>query len=56
MSLGTGFHLKPATWNFRTKFAKKEYFRSKTENVNATTEFCIFELATHPPEKQLRLS
>ena len=30
--------------NFWTKFAKRRYFRSKTEKVNITIEFCIFEL------------
>ena len=30
---------------FWTKFAQKGCFQSKTEKVNTSTEFCLFELA-----------
>ena len=43
-SLGTKFQLKLTILIFFTKFAKKRWFRSKTEKVNTTTEYCIFEL------------
>ena len=43
-SLDTKFHFKQKIFNFETKFAQKGYFRSKTEKVNITTEFSIFEL------------
>ena len=33
---------------FWTKFAQKGYFPKKTEQVNSSTEFCIFELAYYP--------
>ena len=29
---------------FWTKFAQKEYFRSKTKKVKTTIEFCVFQL------------
>ena len=38
------FQLKLIIFIFWTKFAPKRCFRSKTENVNTTIEFCIFEL------------
>ena len=44
MSLDTKFHLKQTIISFRNKFAQIEYTRSKTEKVNATIEFRIFEL------------
>ena len=34
--------------NFGKKFAEKGCFRSKTEKVNITMEFCIFELVSVP--------
>ena len=33
---------------FLDQIAQKEYFRSKTEKVNNTFEFCIFELVLVP--------
>ena len=44
ISLGIMFDLKPTILIFWTKFVRSEYFRSKTEKVNITIEFCIFEL------------
>ena len=44
MTLGTKFQLKVAIFIFSTKFVQKEYFWSKTEKVNITIEFYIFEL------------
>ena len=44
MILGTKFQLKVAIFIFSTKFVQKEYFWSKTEKVNITIEFYIFEL------------
>ena len=41
---GTKFKLKLTILIFWTKFAQKGYFQSKTEKVNVTIEFCIFEL------------
>ena len=38
------FQLKLKILNFWTKFGQKGYFRSKTENLNITIEFWIFEL------------
>ena len=32
----------------RIKFVPKWYFQSKTENVNSTTQFCIFKLVLVP--------
>ena len=43
-SLGTKFQLKLTILIFWTKFAQNGYFRSKTEKVNTTIEFCIFDL------------
>ena len=37
--LGTKFQLKLIILIFWTKFAQKEYFRSKTEKVNITIQF-----------------
>ena len=42
--LSIKFQVKLTKLIFWTKFALKGYFRSKTEKVNITTEFCIFEL------------
>ena len=39
---------------FRTKFALKDYFQSKTEGVNITTEFCISELVYNISHELLR--
>ena len=44
ISQGTEFQLKLKILRFWTKFAQKGYFLSKTEKVNTTIEFCIFEL------------
>ena len=44
ISLGTKFQLKLRILIFWTKFAQKEFFQSKTENMNKVIEFCIFEL------------
>ena len=33
---------------FWTKFSQKVYLRSKTEKVNTTIEFCMFELVYEP--------
>ena len=46
ISLGTKFHLKLGILIFGTKFAQKGYFWSKTEKVNTTIEFYIFEKGT----------
>ena len=35
-------------FDFWTKFAQKRCFRSKTEKLNSTIEFCIFELVWEP--------
>ena len=48
ISLGTKFQFKPTSLIFWTKFAQKEYFRSTTEKVNITSEFCMFELVLLP--------
>ena len=40
----TNFQLNLTILSFWTKFAQKEYFRLKTEDVNTTIEFWIFEL------------
>ena len=42
------FQLKLTILIFWTKFAQKGYFRFKTERVNTTIEFCIFELNQVP--------
>ena len=39
-SLGTKFQLKLKILLFWIKFAKREYFRTKTENMSHTIEFC----------------
>ena len=44
ISRGTKFPPKLTILNFWTKFTKDGYFKSKTEKVNITTEFSIFEL------------
>ena len=44
ISLGTKFQLKLTISNFWNKFAQREYFQSKVENLNTTIEFWIFEL------------
>ena len=45
ISLGAKFRVKLTILNFWTKLAQKGYyFRSKTEKVNITIEFCIVEL------------
>ena len=43
MIVGTKFQLKRTILIFWTKFSEKECFRPKTENVNTTIEFYIFE-------------
>ena len=44
ISLDTKFKLKLTILIFWTKFSQKQCFRSKTEKVNTTNEFYIFEL------------
>ena len=45
ISLSTNFQLKLTIEIFWTKFAKKgSYFQSKTDKIDTTIEFCIFEL------------
>ena len=47
-SLGTKFQLTLTIIIFLTKFAKKgNYFQSKTDKIDTTIEFCIFELVLH---------
>ena len=48
ISLSTNFQLKLTIAIFWTKFAKKgSYFQSKTDKIDTTIEFCIFELVLH---------
>ena len=42
--LCTKFKLKLTILSFWTKSAQKSFFRSKTEDLNITIEFYIFEL------------
>ena len=45
ISLSTNFQIKLTIAMFWTKFAKKgSYFQSKTDKIDTTIEFCIFEL------------
>ena len=44
ISLGTKFQIKLTIFIVWTKFAQKGYFQSKTEKVNNTVGFCIFQL------------
>ena len=45
ISLSTNFQFKLTIAYFWTKFAKKgSYFQSKTDKIDTTIEFCIFEL------------
>ena len=45
ISLSSNFQLKLTIAIFWTKFAKKgSYFQSKTDKIDTTIEFCIFEL------------
>ena len=44
MILDTKFQLKQIILIIWIKFAQKVYFQSKTEKVNTSIEFCIFEL------------
>ena len=45
ISLSTNFQLKLTIAIFWTTFAKRgSYFQSKTEKIDTTIEFCIFEL------------
>ena len=45
ISLSANFQLKLTIAIFWTKFAKKgSYFQSKTDKIDTTIEFCIFEL------------
>ena len=48
ISLGTKFQLKLTILIFWAKFAQKEYLQWKTEKVNITIEFWIFELVLVP--------
>ena len=45
---GTKFQFKLVVCNFWTKFAQERYFGLKTEKINGTIEFCIFELVSVP--------
>ena len=45
ISLNTKFHFKQIIFNFGNKLVQKRYFWSKTEKVNITIEFCIFEFS-----------
>ena len=47
-SLGTTFQLELTILILWTKFAQKCCFQSKTEKVNTTIEFGIFELMYEP--------
>ena len=55
ISFGTKFQLKLTILIFCTKFIQKGYFRSKTEKVNITIEFSIFELVYNQFHNVLRL-
>ena len=44
INLGTKFFSDQTNLNFWTKFTQRWYWRSKSEKVNITTEFCIFRL------------
>ena len=44
INLRTKFQLKLIISIYWTKFAQKGCFQPKTENMNTTIEFCIFEL------------
>ena len=48
INLGTKFHLNLTILPFWIKFVQKGYFWSKRENLNITTEFSMFELASAP--------
>ena len=48
ISLGAKFQLKLTVLIFWTKFAQKGYFQSKTQKMNITIEFYIFELVLVP--------
>ena len=43
ISRTTKFQLKLTIFIFWTKFAQKGYFRSETEKVNSTIEFCTWQ-------------
>ena len=45
MIVGTKFQLKLTILTCWTKFGQKECFRSKTEKVTTTIEFCIFKFS-----------
>ena len=44
IGLNTKFQFYIAILTFWNKFTQKGYFKSKTEKVNITIEFCIFKL------------
>ena len=48
ISLNTTFQLKLTILMLWAEFSQKGYFRSKTEKVNTTKEFCIFKLGYVP--------
>ena len=48
MIVDTKFHLQLIIMIFWTKFAEKGCFRSKTEKVNTTIEFCMLKLVYVP--------
>ena len=43
-SLGTKFPLKLTLLNFGPNLPQRKYSQPKTEKVNSTIEFCIFQL------------
>ena len=48
MTVGIKFQLNFTILIFWTKFAQKGYFRSKTEKMSITIEFCMFTLVSVP--------
>ena len=48
MIVGTKFQLRLMILIFGTKFAQRGYFRSKTEKVKSSVEFCRFKLVYVP--------
>ena len=44
MSLGSKFQLQQTILIFWNNFPKQGYFQTKTEKMNITTEFFMFEL------------
>ena len=48
ISLSTKFQVKLTVLISWTRFALKDYFLSKTEEMNITIDFCLFELVLEP--------